>query len=678
MDTLFAEGGLLSQNVKSFEARQGQQEMARDIVVAFEEEGIALIEAGTGIGKSLAYLGPAIYWALKAKEKVVISTHTIALQEQLLYKDIPLLIKMLKCDIQAALVKGMGNYVCLRKLQEEPFVPAEKEQLVQIQSHLKKAKEGTRSEIPLPIAQETWEKMAADKDHCPRMKCPHFKECYFFKAREKAQEAQILVVNHHLLLADLKQKMQGDKETTPLPKYTRLIVDEAHHLEKIALESFASVLDEVELIKLLHRLFSESHPEKSKLVLIQKGCPKLSPTLMHELTSHIPQLKKEAFTLVTFAFGTLQRLPAGDRKKYRITEKTLAIQEWKEVEIAFEHLKDALMSLVSSLDSVIESLKKTSSIEVHLLELGAIKQRIEEALSCLATFFGSPKVRWVEIGSSSQLYSSELNVAGLLEKHLFSSIKTAVLCSATLTSNRSFAFQKERLGLKGSSRLQEKMYDSPFEYAKRTLLLTPTDLPDPASSEFLPAAEKVIELALKASHGRAFILFTSYEMLEMCYRNFLRKELPFKLLAQGKTPRHLLLEQFKNTKNAVLFGTSSFWEGVDVPGDALGLVIIVKLPFQVPTEPLYEAYSEMLVDSGENPFFSYAVPQAIIRFKQGFGRLMRTKTDRGCVLCLDHRLALKSYGQTFVGSLPPSKTLFAPEQEVISLMREFYKQENRG
>lgn len=692
LSLIFSQGGLLSRSLKNFEERQGQKEMALQILNAYEEEKIALIEAGTGIGKSLAYLVPAVYWALKHQEKTVITTHTIALQEQLLYKDIPFLLKAMDVELEACLVKGMSNYLCLRKLkelQDQPllFSLEETKEVQRLEEWVDKTEEGSRSDIPFSIASATWEKVSAEREACNHVQCPHYKECFFFKARKRAAEAQILIVNHHLLLADIQRKRQNPGQEAILPFYNRLVIDEAHHLEDVSLESFAARLDRLSLLKQMGKLHSDSHPERSRLTLLRQALstlPTIPPLLLQKLETEIPVQRRKCHTELEEAFAHIDTLFDVKEKEMRkrITESLTQAPFWKKtlipsLSICAEEISRLQLALQGLLMDLEEFKEKVSS---HLLEIHSLSQRLEEAVHFLEQFIldepQEKRVRWIEKqGSNFTLVDASLDVSYFLNEHLFSSLCTSILCSATITTARSFDFLKKRLGLDAhQEKLKEEIFDSPFDYASRSLFAVPIDMPSPSSSDFLSACAKVCSEAIAISKGSVFLLFTSYEMLQNCHKLLLATPLlhRYPFLKQGDLPRHILLEQFKQKEGSVLFATDSFWEGVDVPGEALRCVIIIKLPFSVPTDPLYEAYAQSLEKEGLDPFFDYSVPEAVLKFKQGFGRLMRSQSDRGCVLCLDQRLLIKSYGKHFLESLPPSRTCFAPTPEILSQMRHFY------
>lgn len=694
---IFSKEGLLSRSLKNFEERAGQKEMAQSILDAYDEELVALVEAGTGTGKSLAYLVPAIYWALKHQEKTVITTNTIALQEQLLHKDIPFLLKTMDVELNACLVKGMGNYLCLRKLQElqdQPllFSMEETNEVQQIEKWAEKTQEGSRSEIPFFVSPTSWEKVAAEGESCNHVHCPHYKNCFFFKARKKAEDAQLLIVNHHMLLADIEKRRRNPGQESILPPYQRLVVDEAHNLEEIALESFAQKFERIAFIRQLAKVHSDTHPERSRLTLLRQELAKLPvipPLLLHKLETDIPAQRRtcqtvleEAFASLTHFFETLIVTNERETKK-RITDPIAQHPYWKQTIVpSLTRLAEECLRLAQMLNGILLDLEPfKEKVASHLLEIQACKQRFEQLGAFLEQFTQDEptekRVRWFESnGSNISLVDASLDISAYLNEHLFSQQRTSVLCSATMATAKSFSFLKKRLGLvEHAPKMREEIFESPFNYKERTLFAVPTDMPAPSSPQFLAESIKAMSEAIEISRGSVFLLFTSYEMLQSCHRALSNTKLPerYPFLKQGDLSRHLLLEQFKKREGSVLFATDSFWEGVDVPGEALRCVIIAKLPFSVPSDPLHEAYAQSLEKEGLNPFFDYSVPQAVIKFKQGFGRLMRKNDDRGCVLCLDHRLVVKNYGKEFLQSLPPCQTCFAPKAEVWTQMRAFYE-----
>lgn len=721
---LIGPDGLVSQTLKGFESRPQQQRMMGNVIDAYNDNQIALIEAGTGTGKSLAYLVPALIWASLKQERTVISTHTIALQEQLFQKDIPALIDALKLTLKVALAKGMHNYLCLRKLEDaesesrllssEEMAEIEKIQVWSTQPH-----DGSRSSLPFTVSHATWDRLAAESEACSHQECPYYQECHFFKARKEANDAQILVVNHSLLFSDIMKRAETNNysDVAVLPPYKRIILDEAHHIEEISTEFLAAKVHQLELIRLLNKLSIDkmNHAPgrlpilKSKL---QSHCnvqPRDSiRKFILTLDAEIPAKRHLIYEQMDRTFETLNRfilhssgsskddLENPNENKLRLLDHHLKTPQWKEevvptVRKLLSSLKDYTVT-VSNLEKEISYLSDEKIVEQTKsirLDIQGLCNRLEKGTQTLEHFLtkelNPSNVRWMEsqrlkTSTNLHLVDAELDIAGSLSRHLFSKFSSIVLCSATLASNNGFEFMRKRLGLipelMHDRTITENRYDSPFDYQKQVLLLVPSDIPSPLESQFQKEAFQNILTSVEASHGNAFVLFTSYQMLENCHR-ILSPQLEkkgFPVLKQGDGPRHILLNKFKETERSVLFGTDSFWEGIDVAGDALRCVIIVKLPFKVPTEPLIQARMESIQAKGGNPFMDYSIPQAIVKFKQGFGRLIRNKWDRGCIVCLDTRLITKSYGKLFINSLPNCNKIFAPSSKLKEEMEQFYRQ----
>lgn len=698
--------GPIASTFQSFEPRLEQQAMLKDVVEAFNENKVALIEAGTGCGKSLAYLLPALIAASKFQERSVISTNTINLQEQLFHKDIPLLMKALDLDLKVVLVKGMGNYVCLRKFNDAFderlfYTTQEKDELEELSASVDRLSEGSRTEVPR-CSNVVWEKINAEYDTCSHKDCPHHQTCYFFKARKEAEEAQILIVNHHLLFADIASR--ADNERALLPSFQRLIIDEAHNIEEVATDYFASKVSRMGLLKTIGRISAEKAVGKGhgKLPLLKdkiektfpKGLPEEMLSLISRLTIDLPALRREALTAIVDCFEKVQEklVPASQENeefKVRIRETFHASPPWQECLSKVNQLIDNLKKFslgISHLDQDIinydhERLSEnTKSIR---FEMGALASRLGDAAELLQEFskptLPPNQVRWIEQSPPQNLsfLDASLDLSQLFADHLFGKHNTVVLCSATLTTNKSFSFIKKRLGLNITPKPKiEKIYDSPFNYENQSLIICPTDLPPPDSDQYLKILTTSLRDAIMASKGSAFCLFTSYSQLKQVYsalESDLKKQ-GFALFRQGDKPRKVLIEEYKLARRPVLFGTDSFWEGVDVAGDQLKLVALIKLPFKVPTEPIIQARSELLLSQGLDPFREYSLPQAIVKFKQGFGRLIRTKRDRGCVICFDSRITSRPYGQQFLKSLPPCGKAFIPLSEVKKTIEQFLAQ----
>ena len=661
-DIFSKEGGLSAQS-SSYEERAGQKEMALQVFLAYLHEGVALTEAGTGIGKSLAYLVASMLWASLTKERTVISTHTIALQHQLFEKEIPFLKKALDIEMDVVLVKGMQNYVCLHKLAMDE----DRETLLvdRFTDWSRKSGSGCRSTVPFSVTSAEWDLYSADSDSCTRSKCPYFRECFFFKAKKKADEASLIVVNHYLLLTDLADKSDGEKEKERaiLPSYKRVIIDEAHHLEDVAYDVFSKVCDWVGLIKLIHRTFSS----KSSL-----------DEFTHQKNLLLEKLERSFFLLKNFLSRELKK----EETKKNLQPRWLEMEEWSgEIIPAFQ---DFIHRASHSIKGYREKFSSDKKEEGQVSETVNLLARFEEKMLDLMDFFSAEDrgyVHWIERKEDGNIELSRtlLDVSKKIQEALFSSMRTAALCSATLSSGLNFAFLRKRLGIAARGDVSEAIYPSPFDFSGRTLFLTISNLPDPAEAGFMRGCIEALPNLLKASRGSAFVLFTSNEMLKEVH--FALKSHPllreYTFLKQGDLPRELLIQRFRKEKGSILFGVDSFWEGVDVPGDALKQVIIIKLPFHALQDPLTEALQGQIRLEGGNPFYDYSLPKAIIKFKQGFGRLMRDKEDRGVIVCLDKRLYTKPYGKKILRAVPDGPKTYLTVDETTKKITEFFDEKER-
>ncbi len=706
LNLIFSPAGFLQQLLASYEERPGQQRMAEQVLEAYLENRVALVEAGTGIGKSLAYLANALLFVAKEHEKTVISTHTIALQQQLIEKDIPFLLQALDLQAKVVIVKGMQNYLCLRRLEEvedqmELLPGMESVQFEKLSQWANATTDGSRSQISFPLLPSVWNQVCVDADSCTKMQCPHFRRCFFFKARKEVEDAQLLIVNHHLLLYDLQNKEKADRaqEHNILPTYKRLIIDEAHHLEEVALDVLAERVDRLDLLRLLGRVSSENAAHKGRLQLIREILFEKKPVhtlLLQRLEIDLPIGRREIGRKIEIAFSLLEQVGGG--QKWRVTTTHLQNPLFQQSLLpAFQDLGQELQKWTVALDALATDLQgvevvKERELEELCTELSNLSGRLAEKGELLQTFFEIPQddqkgdqVSWVEQNRENLiLVRAYLDIASRLRSQLFSPISTVALCSATLTTGGHFRFVRQRLGLVDEAltdqsqegiekRVSEGIHPSPFAFEERVLFAVVRDLPDPTRASFCEAAaEAIIEIIAKTKGG-AFVLFTSYEMLRTCYQitEGRLQAMGLRLFKQGDISRNLLLEGFKKGTNSVLFGTDSFWEGVDVAGEALRCVVLVRIPFQVPNDPLVEAQHEAVQKEGKNPFFDFTIPKAIVKFKQGFGRLMRRKEDRGCVVCLDHRLITKPYGKQFLKSLPPCQILLGSKAEVLDAISPF-------
>lgn len=707
--------GPISSALEGYEHRVQQLSMAGAVARAFNEDEVLTVEAGTGTGKSLAYLVPAILWARANKERVVISTHTINLQEQLIKKDLPFLIERAGLDCSVALVKGRGNYLCQRKaaqVAEQGAILVEDElsrELSEILAWAKKTKDGSLADLPVRPRDAVWEQVVSENDNCLRARCPFYSTCFFYTARRSAAAADVLVANHHLLMADLalREEIGSYTQNAVLPPATRVIIDEAHHLEDVATAYFGMQVALSTIERILTRLRSSRAELRGVLpgvaraleavtssadVLPARGAQRWIEERLLPRRQSASREAEEAFAQVLGAFDELGRQGREEDEgwKLRITPEIRGSGAWAVAVDLFGRLGVSLDSYAQEISGVLERLAQLSpESEKHVLyaatELAALQGRLSRVAEALLEFVaenGDGECRWLEVRMRRgepllSLHVAPVEVAPLLRKALFDAFQTVVLTSATLAVGGNFTYLRGRLGIdrvEPAERASSLLVASPFDFATQACLLVPRDLPEPGNPRYEAATHAAILAAVEATRGGTFVLFTSYGALQ---RAFASTESALRQggltpLRQGECGRHLLLSRFKREPGAVLFGTDSFWEGVDVKGDALRCVIIARLPFKVPTEPIEQARVEAIEAHGGNAFLEHAVPQAAIKLKQGFGRLIRSRDDRGCVLILDSRVVRKRYGATFLRSLPPARRVIAPLAAVIAEMRRIF------
>jgi len=612
----FGRKGLLSEWHPNYEFRSGQLEMSEAVQAALADKRHLIVEAGTGTGKTLAYLVPAIL----SGRRVVISTGTKNLQEQLFFKDIPFLEKHLGA-LRACYMKGRANYACRQKIYD-----AEKEPVLEgleevadfqiIREWEKSTETGDRAEIKtLPESSSAWAKIDARSDRCTGQKCPQFERCFITRMHQKALESDIIIVNHHLFFADLAVKGDADAGGI-IPEYGAVIFDEAHDVEEVAGQYFGVSVSSYQFEELIRDVGALAMRKEFQSRELDRILLTVSERATH--------------------FLSLFNAPDG-RTAFRSHEAFLIKNE--------DVYRDVLAGL-ELISLQLELLKAAPDESIPLVH------RAREVARRLQSFMeGNDRryVYWIERrGRGTFLQATPIDVSQILDEKLFDTVDSVVLTSATLAVAGEFEFTKIRLGLRNARTL---VVPSHFDYSKQALLYVPQELPDPRSPAFTSAAAREIVELLFLSRGRAFVLFTSNQQMRLIYDR-VSLEVPFQTLLQGTGPRTALLEEFRSTPNAVLFATASFWQGVDVPGDQLSLVIIDKLPFAVPSDPIVEARVAAIRDDGGDAFNSYQVPQAAIALKQGFGRLIRSRSDRGVLALLDNRITKTRYGQIFFDSLP--------------------------
>jgi ATP-dependent DNA helicase DinG len=697
---LFEPEGYFAQNLKDFEYRSEQMEMLKQVLSGLKNNLFSLIEAGTGTGKTLAYLFPLLLWSIVKEKKVLISTHTIALQEQILHKEFPFLQKQLGVDVKACLIKGMNNYVCLRKIEEgrREGWAYKSQELEAIADWSEGTREGSLSDLDFVPAVNTWNQVNVDTDQCLFKKCSYYDQCFFFKAREKAKYADILVVNHHLLCTDVCRRYdEGEEPVGVLPDYSSVVIDEAHHLEEVASVHLSQGFSSPEIFYLLGKLSDKR--QDSKIFKIRKLLAKKSnssdqssvDSLWKLIDESLPLCRQslllsyqewlEDLELCCNEVSNQYKSRHNNEVKIRLCEEVLTSWDLETKFLLSENQR--LINILDEMEHLVEQWKD-ESWQWAVLEIRSLNKRLLQQTQAIKSFFlleGNEKnIRWITIKSLPSQTSvfgviAPLDLSRHLPQRLFDPFSSMVFTSATLSTQENFLFFKERLGLNSQKeRLQEKVFSSPFDYARQALFATVSNLPFPDQFDFEERASTLLEDILLSSRGGAFVLFTSYKSLQS-FHNRLKSSLEDKGLVcfkQGNSPREKLLEEFKKKGNGVLFGTDSFWEGVDVVGKSLRCVIIMKLPFKVPSEPLNQGRCEEMRKAGKDPFFSYSLPEAILKFKQGFGRLLRHKEDRGVVICLDTRLVKKGYGRHFLKSLPANLQTFTDEEALLSNLGNFF------
>jgi ATP-dependent DNA helicase DinG len=631
VEEIFAHDGVLARTVDHYEERSSQREMARAIEEAIERERLLLVEAGTGVGKSLAYLVPFILWARENGKKVLVSTYTKTLQLQLVEKDLPFLKEVLDTGLRYALCVGSQNYLCLRRLSKVRVhdlyeSPGEGRQIKRIVRWESKTKSGLKSDLDFEPLTSLWSRICRESDLCFGQKCPYFGPCYYMHARRVQRDAHILVINHHLFFANL---VSGENV---LPPYDAVVFDEAHSIEEVAVNYLGIEVTNYRIKYLVDTLYN---PKTKKGLL-----PGLGEGLK------IAEARQQVQNLRTASDGFFQEVAkklVKEKVPYRIRKA-----QWME-----NTLEDPLRRLEIALLQLRDRVSEEDSLELSAF-LSRVKE-IREQLDSVLDMEEEEHVYWVNLEKRQvtpriSLNASALNIAQMLEALVFNRIAPLVLTSATLSTDGTFDYIKGRLGV-GSAEVS--ILDSPFDYGHNALLYVAGDLPDPkdVGSFQKKSLERMLKL-LAVTRGRTFVLFTSFRFLEEAYEAFSSELSGFSLMKQGEKPQYQMIEDFKRMENAVLLGTNTFWQGVDVPGRALESVIITKLPFAVPDEPVTEARMELMQIQNINPFVNYQVPQAIIWLKQGFGRLIRSNNDRGMVAILDPRVVTKSYGKRFVDSLP--------------------------
>jgi len=704
LEEILAPGGGLSGRYEGYEDRPGQREMLSAVATRFNDGGISIVEAGTGTGKSLAYLLPAVRWAQQNGERTVVSTNTINLQEQLSTKDLPL-VQRLMGDVKWALVKGRGNYVSIRRAllaqesQGSLFEEDRSGELRELHEWIGTTEDGSLSDLGFTPAAETWEEVRSDPDICLRARCPHFQHCFYQRARRRAAGAELLVVNHHLLFTDLavRRATNNYTQSAVLPAYDRVILDEAHNVEDAATSHLGVEITRRGLYRAMSRLDRRGRGILTAIheaVAGDENGPELRERVENRVRAALSKARAEVE-------GLLERLepfvPAGEGA---VRLGPAGSGEPAENEDVAERLRATLAALgtlgreLAELRARLELFETLAErLEGRLLDLRSIERRLAAAEHGLRLVLAPGEeaaafVRWMESRGRGKranlvLAAAPIELGSLLRDSLFTRAKTTVLTSATLTTRKRFDFLRSRMGITSLEmeleeeevQVDERVVPSPFDFASQTMLVVPTDLPDSGAGAYNESTVDVLGRFAEMTDGGLFALFTSHSALRAVAGGVreLGLDVEWPLFVQGEDDRHRMLDRFVASGRGILLGTTSFWEGVDVPGDPLRGLLIQKLPFRVPTEPITQARMEALEQHGLDPFNHFMLPQAALRLKQGFGRLIRSRTDRGAVVLLDKRILTKRYGRYLRDSLPPAPLVKGAWSDVERKLADFYR-----
>jgi ATP-dependent DNA helicase DinG len=693
--------GPIARRLQRYEDRASQRAMAEAITELYNDGGVGLLEAGTGVGKSLAYLVPALRWAAANGDRTIVSTNTINLQEQLVGKDLPFLAGALTDQpVRFALLKGWRNYLCLARLETVRgaagtlFDGATAGELESIAGWAARTTDGSLADLPTPPRPELWDEVAAEPDLCHRAQCPHFADCFLFRARREAAQADIVVVNHHLLMSDVavRRAQQNWQEAAVLPAYTRLVIDEGHHLEDAAAAHLGVTITRRGLLRLFGRLDRRGKGLLASLSERLSYIPGLlSAASLDLITQRVIPAAAAARRNSELVFDLLEQVvkEAGGGQ-VRLTAEFEQHRVWR------AGLSTAVVDLLREVELLNDSLRiirerheeereRDALMPPLFNELRGVGRRLQTAGDGLRACMSpppdaAPSVRWIEVrGKEGNVAISAvpLDLAPVIREDLFERVTTCVVTSATLVADKGFAFLADRLGVNElETAPATAVFPSPFDYARQSVLAVPTDIPAPnvnAAGHFERMVE-VVRAVAGAADGGMFVLCTSHRDVREAAR-VLRAdgECRWPLLVHGEDARDALLRRFRDSGRAVLLGTASFWEGVDVPGDALRALVIAKIPFRVPAEPVTAAHCEAIAARGGDAFTEYMLPHASLRLKQGFGRLIRSATDRGIVVIADSRMATKAYGRVLLEGLPPARRVVAPWAIVRRTITEFYE-----
>lgn len=683
-------GGSLSRMSENFEERKSQIELLKNITEAFNKNQITAFEAGTGVGKSFAYLLPSMIWAVTNNEKVVISTGTINLQQQLSEKDVPLAEKIIGRNVKAVLLKGRQNYICLRRLQdvaaERDLFNTELESLDKILVWSKKTKTGSRSELTYDFTENLWSRINSESDACMGMRCPFREKCFVMRVREEAETANIMIVNHHLLFADIEARMLGAgyEDTAVLPAYKRIVFDEAHGIESAATSFFSESVNRFKILKHMNLLYRQRKSSIAGYIFTLQALSE-TPDRTENISAAVNEVKNNILNLEIASLDLLH--DDFTMKLDRMTQP-----RFQPIISLLMTLGNSLMAFCGIVREIMEGIDEEYQKEGAYWETKSILRHLEGVANACKNFSiweEKPEtVYWIQKQKLSVQSDQDnpyyvvftqtpLDISKMMNSGVYEPMSSVINTSATLQIQNTFDFFLKRIGINYAEpeRIKTAVFNSPFPYDKNVLLAIPDDIPFPQNLEFQGAVNRAVLKLIKAAGGRTLVLFTSYESMKATFLAIKSDiyDMGIELLKQGDDDRFRLLDRFKMDDSSVLFATDSFWQGIDVPGNSLSQVIIVKLPFTVPNDPVFAARCELIEKRGGSSFYELSIPESIIKFRQGFGRLVRRSTDKGAVVVLDKRLCTKPYGRKFIESLPETKRMYTHLDEIVAEVSSLLK-----
>ena len=679
--------GPLAKINENFEERLSQIELLKNIVKTFNQNKTGVFEAGTGVGKSYAYLIPSILWAVQNNERVVISTGTINLQQQLCLKDIPQAIKITGKPVKFILMKGRQNYICKRRLQDalnSKDLFENNDDLDRIAQWQDSCDSGSKSELSFLPSESVWNRINSESDACMALRCPYYSQCFVMKVKKEASAANILVVNHHLLFADIESRLHGAgyDDAVVLPPYKRIIFDEAHGIETAATSFFSESFNRFKILKPLNLLYRK---KKNSAMGFLFSVSMLSKEEEKSFQAYqmISKIKSDLTNLETLALDLCIQ-------ENNLWLNPLTFRNFQPVLSMCQTLAKDISVFTSLVLEVLDGVPEDDRDIPYFWETKVLNRRLSDYSVILNDFFmweeKPDKVFWLqkknlpsdmqkddELNFYINFIETPLDIAPLMNQGIFEPMDSVVCTSATLKTGRDFSYWLRHNGLyfSDSDEVLQGEFFSPFPYKENMIFLVPKDIPFPDEPDFQIYVENVLKNLILKAKGRTLVLFTSYESLRLSYNNIFSTMLAngIKLLRQGADDNARILKNFKDDVSSVLFATDSFWQGVDVPGESLSQVIIVKLPFTVPNDPVFKARSEAIRKKGGNSFMELSVPEAIIKFRQGVGRLIRKNTDKGTVVVLDRRIYEKQYG--FLANVPECKKYYEPVSKILDIIEEF-------